>query len=1093
MRRIAVRFLALVAPLWTGGASAAPAGIEAGFAVVELAPDRAVPLGGYAARRGQLSEGIHDPVEARALVLREGETSLAIVSLDLAGVSAALREEVLRRAGDLDLDELVLAATHNHSGPGALTPIPAWRPAMGRHDPALEAEFAARVERAVREAHAALAPARLAHASVRAEGLQRNRATEGAGVDPTLGVLRIDGPDGAPRVVVVHFAAHPTILGADSLAISADWPGALRSAVERETGARALFLNGAMGDVAPVVPAEAPDPFERARLYGEAVARAAVEAIRSLDRAREGPAPSIACLGTLSPSAHTAFGTILGRPGGSALVPGEPFALPVTRLRLGGLDVVTAPGEPTQVVGRAMGMGPDRWVVSCAQDHLGYFADRDLYRRGGYEAEMSFFGPRAAVLLAQAARGEAQSPREEAAEANGSDPVRISGESPFRLGYDHGSKLGSRIRDLLAATEVQVRGEVLGKGGGLLLAPMALSMGVPAKDLVAPALVRAARRVQPFVPPDLLDEMEGIADGAGVPYDAILVANAFVTLAEQPDPSALLRLPARCTNLVATGEATATGGLLHVSSLDWGMGEILKSRSVVLVVEPPEGHPFVSVTWPGMVGTLRAMGAQGIAITEESCAADDDSRLAGLPVSLLMRDVVQRAGSLDEAVGRIREAPGTCGYKVTVSDGRRLDARVVEVTASRSHVRAPQAGLLFGCDPASPCEGECDPAIPRDDHSSARRYPAARRILEPLRGRIRVADLEAALASTEGGILNDETLLACSFEPQVGRFAVALGDAVDPEGATLHWTRHDLLALLSPERAAPYRTPWPVEGTGNPSLSKRMTTPAGLEVFDLEFDSPVSSGRPFNDRVKAEWFVPASPRGAVVVLPPWKMDSLAGERLVALHLARSGIATLILPLPWQAKRAAPGVRSGDWTLSHDLARTREALLQGAADAARAAHWLDERGFPAERRAILGISLGGHVASVAMGAYPRGFGAGVFLLAGAGIDRPFLSRNGTTDGIVRRLADRGVTPEEALDLVGALDPGIHCRPDCADCVLLVGCREDPVVPPESVEDLARAWGGARIDWYEGDHYGLLRSLGTVLDSVAGFLTSAMEER
>ena len=65
----------------------------------------------------------------------------------------------------------------------------------------------------------------------------------------------------------------------------------------------------------------------------------------------------------------------------------------------------------------------------------------------------------------------------------------------------------------------------------------------------------------------MLDEMEGVAEGSGLPYDAILLENTFLTLAEQPDKTALLRLPARCTNVVALGEATSMGQVLHASTL----------------------------------------------------------------------------------------------------------------------------------------------------------------------------------------------------------------------------------------------------------------------------------------------------------------------------------------------------------------------------------------------------------------------------------------------------------------------------------------------------------------------------------------------
>ena len=96
-------------------------------------------------------------------------------------------------------------------------------------------------------------------------------------------------------------------------------------------------------------------------------------------------------------------------------------------------------------------------------------------------------------------------------------------------------------------------------------------------------------------------------------------------------------------------------------------------------------------------------------------------------------------------------------------------------------------------DPEADCvDGPCDPNIPRNDGSSARRYPAVRKRLEPYAGRIRLGDVQATLALTEGRVLNDGTLLACVFEPQLGRFHLATRDGVDPVHGRLGWQSYAL-------------------------------------------------------------------------------------------------------------------------------------------------------------------------------------------------------------------------------------------------------------------------------------------------------------
>ena len=69
--------------------SARAATLEAGIAVTNITPDvkkHPTPLGGYGERQNAPAVGIHDYTLAKALILKQGDSKFALVTLDLLGV-----------------------------------------------------------------------------------------------------------------------------------------------------------------------------------------------------------------------------------------------------------------------------------------------------------------------------------------------------------------------------------------------------------------------------------------------------------------------------------------------------------------------------------------------------------------------------------------------------------------------------------------------------------------------------------------------------------------------------------------------------------------------------------------------------------------------------------------------------------------------------------------------------------------------------------------------------------------------------------------------------------------------------------------------
>ena len=171
-----------------------------------------------------------------------------VVALDLIALTVdqhhAWRQRAARSAG-IAATNIVLSATHTHGGP-AVTPG-----ALGDEpDEAYLGVLEERIADAVVEACNRMEAATITQGAGRCTDVARNRRQPSGPIDPVVPVITIHDAGGATKAVVFSYACHPVVLGADNLALTADWPGAARRSIERSLpGATAVFLQGCCGQL----------------------------------------------------------------------------------------------------------------------------------------------------------------------------------------------------------------------------------------------------------------------------------------------------------------------------------------------------------------------------------------------------------------------------------------------------------------------------------------------------------------------------------------------------------------------------------------------------------------------------------------------------------------------------------------------------------------------------------------------------------------------------------------------------------------------------------------------------------------------------
>lgn len=220
---------------------------------------------------------VRDPLFATAMFLRSGETGLLVIALDVVGVSELTVERIAadasRRTG-VAPDRVMVAASHTHQGPETQGEEPEIDIA-----PILDGVVNGATDAAA-QAVSQAQPVRIGWGTCAAPEATKNRfharlGTEGP-VDPTVDILRVESTDGTLLGTLWHLGAHATTAMLADFVISADYPGVVNRMLEDAMGGVSLFLNGAAGNINPVLGERS---FQQCETVGTHVAQAILAAL----------------------------------------------------------------------------------------------------------------------------------------------------------------------------------------------------------------------------------------------------------------------------------------------------------------------------------------------------------------------------------------------------------------------------------------------------------------------------------------------------------------------------------------------------------------------------------------------------------------------------------------------------------------------------------------------------------------------------------------------------------------------------------------------------------------------------------------------
>ena len=245
----------------------------AGYDRQVVTPDEPIPLSGYSNEAARYMKEITEDICITCIAITDDQDStVMLVGMDFMRVNDHIGEpgrELISRVTGIAEERIIMCATHTHSAPGLDKPD--WPEVQRYRQKVFE-----KMELAAVNAMADRKPAALFVGSVETEGLNFVKHYYGLSkskksicvigdcfgdandtdilrhttqVDPTLHVLQFKR-QGGKEIVLINFRAHPHFTGGyEKFALSSDYPGAFRMALETMRDCHAAFFQGACGNV----------------------------------------------------------------------------------------------------------------------------------------------------------------------------------------------------------------------------------------------------------------------------------------------------------------------------------------------------------------------------------------------------------------------------------------------------------------------------------------------------------------------------------------------------------------------------------------------------------------------------------------------------------------------------------------------------------------------------------------------------------------------------------------------------------------------------------------------------------------------------